>query len=78
MAPVDGLPSVQERPKASLRLQRLHAGLQKRTSALQAGPLPEAQVRALFQQLVSAVDYSYRLGVISRDIKLGNILLASR
>jgi len=35
-------------------------------------------VRALFQQLVSAVDYSYRLGVISRDIKLGNILLASR
>jgi serine/threonine protein kinase len=41
----------------------------------QGCPLPEARVRALFQQLITAVDYSHRLGVVSRDIKLDNMLL---
>lgn len=44
-------------------------------SSLQGGPLPEARARALFQQLISAVDYSHRLNVACRDIKLDNILL---
>jgi hypothetical protein len=42
---------------------------------LQGVPFPEARVRALFQQLITAVDYSHRLGVVSRDIKLDNMLL---
>ena len=42
---------------------------------LQGGPLPEARARALFQQLITAVDYSHRLGVSSRDLKLDNMLL---
>lgn len=45
---------------------------------LQGGPLPQARSRALLQQLVPAVDYSHRLNIVSRDIKLDNILLPSR
>jgi hypothetical protein len=54
----------------------LAAALGRRNlQSLQGGPLPEARARALFQQLITAVDYSHRLGVSSRDIKLDNMLL---
>jgi serine/threonine protein kinase len=43
--------------------------------SLQGVPFPEARVRALFQQLITAVDYSHRLGIVSRDVKLDNMLL---
>ncbi len=38
------------------------------------GPLPVAEISALFQRIGSAIDYAHRLGVIHRDIKPGNIL----
>ena len=31
--------------------------------------LPESQARWLFQQLMVAVDYCHRLGIVNRDIK---------
>lgn len=36
----------------------------------QGVPLPESSARVVFQQLISAVDYCHRLGVVSRDIKV--------
>ena len=32
--------------------------------------LPESQARWLFQQLMVAVDYCHRLGIVNRDIKV--------
>eukprot|EP01023_Acetabularia_acetabulum_P065365 TRINITY_DN8646_c0_g2_i1.p1 TRINITY_DN8646_c0_g2~~TRINITY_DN8646_c0_g2_i1.p1 ORF type:complete len:357 (+),score=52.62 TRINITY_DN8646_c0_g2_i1:350-1420(+) len=39
------------------------------------GGLKEEEARWFFQQLIIAVDYCHRMGVISRDIKLENTLL---
>ena len=41
---------------------------------LTKGPLPVAEIAALFERLGSALDHAHRLGVIHRDIKPGNIL----
>ena len=38
--------------------------------------LPESQARWLFQQLMVAVDYCHRLGIVNRDIKVCTVLLA--
>ncbi|KAG2603638.1 hypothetical protein PVAP13_4NG001900 [Panicum virgatum] len=40
--------------------------------------LPEAQARALFQQLVAGVAYCHRSMVVHRDLKMENVLLDSR
>jgi hypothetical protein len=37
--------------------------------------LQESEARWFFQQLVIALDYCHRMGVVSRDIKLENTLL---
>lgn len=37
---------------------------------LQGQALPEPAARALFQQLMVAVDYCHRLGIANRDIKV--------
>eukprot|EP01026_Neomeris_dumetosa_P035970 TRINITY_DN28930_c0_g1_i8.p1 TRINITY_DN28930_c0_g1~~TRINITY_DN28930_c0_g1_i8.p1 ORF type:complete len:397 (+),score=45.94 TRINITY_DN28930_c0_g1_i8:109-1191(+) len=37
--------------------------------------LPETEARQFFQQLVIAVDFCHRMGVVNRDIKLENALL---
>lgn len=37
--------------------------------------IPEPQARALFQQLMVAVDFCHRLGIANRDIKLDNMML---
>jgi serine/threonine-protein kinase SRK2 len=39
--------------------------------------LNESEARWIFQQLMLAVDFSHRVGIANRDIKLENILLAS-
>ena len=39
------------------------------------GPLPEATARKFFRDIVSAVDYLHRKGIISRDCKLENCVL---
>ncbi|PSC67166.1 sulfur stress regulator [Micractinium conductrix] len=41
----------------------------------EARGLPEDEARYLFQQLILAVDYCHRLGIMSRDIKPENTLL---
>ncbi|GAB4816879.1 hypothetical protein N2152v2_003925 [Parachlorella kessleri] len=38
--------------------------------------LPEGEARWFFQQIMFAVDYSHKMGVANRDIKLENTLLA--
>ena len=38
--------------------------------AAQGSPLPEHIARQLFQQLIIAVDYCHRLGIVNRDIKV--------
>jgi serine/threonine-protein kinase SRK2 len=39
------------------------------------GGLRESEARWFFQQLVIAIDYTHRMGVANRDIKLENTLL---
>merc|ERR1719228_3260822 len=40
-------------------------------------PLSEGHTRFLMGQLIQGVDYLHRQGVMHRDLKLGNILMAS-
>ncbi len=40
-----------------------------------SGPLPEATARPLFRDVMDAVDYLHRKGVVHRDLKLENCLL---
>ncbi|KXZ50290.1 hypothetical protein GPECTOR_17g929 [Gonium pectorale] len=45
---------------------------------IQARPrLPEGDARWFFQQLILALDYCHRRGVVNRDLKLENLLLRS-
>lgn len=37
---------------------------------LQIGGVPEAMARHLFQEMMVAVDYCHRLGIVNRDIKV--------
>eukprot|EP01103_Thecamoeba_quadrilineata_P010999 TRINITY_DN2526_c0_g1_i1.p1 TRINITY_DN2526_c0_g1~~TRINITY_DN2526_c0_g1_i1.p1 ORF type:complete len:657 (+),score=117.88 TRINITY_DN2526_c0_g1_i1:170-2140(+) len=37
--------------------------------------MPEPEARRLFRQMISAVDYMHRAGIVHRDLKLENILL---
>lgn len=43
--------------------------------ALARGPLPWARVRSIGSQLLSALDYIHRQGIVHRDIKPANIFL---
>eukprot|EP00879_Flechtneria_rotunda_P000659 GHRR01000773.1.p1 GENE.GHRR01000773.1~~GHRR01000773.1.p1 ORF type:complete len:322 (+),score=72.14 GHRR01000773.1:281-1246(+) len=45
------------------------------THIKEVGCLPESKARWLFQQLMLAVDYCHKKGVVIRDIKADNILL---
>ncbi len=40
-----------------------------------AGPLPEAKARMFFRDVLGAVDYLHRKGIVHRDLKLENCLL---
>jgi hypothetical protein len=42
----------------------------------QHGPLPEPQVASLAEQLLSALEAAHRAGVVHRDVKPSNIMLA--
>ena len=37
--------------------------------------IAEGDARRLFQEMVIAVDYCHRLGIVNRDIKLDNLML---
>lgn len=41
------------------------------------GPLPRAQVWSIFRQLCQALHYAHEEGIIHRDVKPGNIIVAS-
>ncbi|KAG2499684.1 hypothetical protein HYH03_002619 [Edaphochlamys debaryana] len=43
----------------------------------QRGRLPEGDARWFFQQIILALDYCHRRGVVNRDLKLENLLLKS-
>jgi serine/threonine protein kinase len=38
--------------------------------------VPEADARLLFQQLIVAMDYCHRLGIVNRDVKVGHAVSA--
>jgi serine/threonine protein kinase len=38
---------------------------------MQGMMVPEADARLLFQQLIVAMDYCHRLGIVNRDVKVG-------
>lgn len=44
---------------------------------LQVAGIPEDQARRLFLEMITAVDYCHRLGIVNRDIKLDNLMLSS-
>lgn len=41
----------------------------------QRGRIPEATARRFMRQLINAVNYMHRMGVVHRDLKLENILV---
>ena len=41
------------------------------------GGLDEGDARWFFQQLLIGIDYCHRMGVVNRDVKLENTLLAA-
>ena len=43
--------------------------------AVQVAGIAEDHARRLFQEMVTAVDYCHRLGIVNRDIKLDNLML---
>jgi hypothetical protein len=47
------------------------------TSQLRGRPVPNSLARNLMMQLASAVDYAHQQGVIHRDLKTSNVLLAA-
>ena len=48
------------------------------TYCKQVGPLHEAKARLFFRDLVSAVDYLHRKGIVHHDLKLEHCLLDER
>jgi serine/threonine protein kinase len=42
------------------------------------GPLPEPELREIVRQLLAALTAAHEAGVIHRDLKSGNIMLAQR
>jgi serine/threonine protein kinase len=44
-------------------------------AAVQVAGIDEGHARRLFQEMVTAVDYCHRLGIVNRDIKLDNLML---
>jgi serine/threonine-protein kinase SRK2 len=44
---------------------------------LQGMMVPEADARLLFQQLIVAMDYCHRLGIVNRDVKVGGSALSA-
>ncbi|MCA9677669.1 MAG: serine/threonine protein kinase, partial [Myxococcales bacterium] len=43
---------------------------------LARGPLPPAQVLALARQIAAAIDVAHAVGVVHRDLKPGNVMIA--
>ena len=73
--PPTSSPTVRSRILGTSRCAARDALLTQDACHRQGQALPEDVARLFFQQIMVAVDYSHRMGVANRDIKLDNILL---
>lgn len=61
--------------RAMIVMDFARRGTLRQEMARRGRPLLESEARVVFTQLVSAVEYCHKMHVVSRDIKLSNILL---
>lgn len=73
--PDEVAPEVCHGDRAMIVMDFAKRGTLRQEMVRRGGPLLESEARVVFTQLISAVEYCHNMDVVSRDIKLSNILL---